>query len=219
MRISPDEIQAVESRIRKLSNRARYKEAYALARKYNRKYPEVLIFAYFEAVFTAEDTAGLSEGKANALFRSAARKLKRLMPRLRSASPRLRGSIRNEYYWFSKQPAKQYRLGVERGMLGYYSAGVGAAMLAQSYGLKGRKALALRWAKKSEKAWLNFQNKVTRNWFNSYMFFAMALGFQNRIAEMDRAIALGCKIAGKSKNWQPMRELRGDILKVVEKLY
>jgi hypothetical protein len=41
--------------IRSLSNQAKYDEAYRLSKSLMNKYPKVLEFAYFEAVFTAED--------------------------------------------------------------------------------------------------------------------------------------------------------------------
>jgi hypothetical protein len=218
-KITEAEIEKFRVRTRRLSNSGRFKEVYALSKKYMKKHPDVLLFAYTEAVFTAEDTTGMSPKKADAQFRLAAAKLKRLLPRIRSANPRLRRSLRNEYYWFSKQPLKQYKLGIEYGSEGYYSAGVGAAMLAKKYGLAGRRKLSVRWAKKSEKAWLNFFSKIDRNWFNSYMFYAMSLGFQNRLTEMDRAIARSAKVAGKTQAWRPFRELRAEISEVVEILY
>lgn len=92
-------------------------------------------------------------------------------------------------------------------------------MLAKKYGLAGRRKLAFRWAKKSEKAWLNFFSKIDRHWFNFYMFYAMALGFQNRLKEMDRAIVRGAKVAGKTKNWRFFRDLRTEIMDVVHVLY
>lgn len=158
--ISEAEIEKYTQRLRNLSNRARYDEAYALSKRLVKEHPTVLIFAYNEAVMTAEDDEGYTPAEVRARYRSATRKLRVLLRRLRSAPPQMRFAIRNEYYWFSSQPRKQYRLGLEearRGLVsGYYSQGVGAVQLAKQYGLKGQKGLFMRWARKSEKAWLKF---------------------------------------------------------------
>ena len=128
-----------------------------------------------------------------------------------------RNSMRNEYYWFSRQPHKQYRLGLERVKAGekssYYSQGVGAEQVAKNYALRGRKALCLRWAKKSEKAWLNYF-KVMPDWYNSYLFYAASLGYQGKIAEMDKAFATGAKIAGKTKKWKEIVHHRKEVMHV-----
>lgn len=216
--ISESEIEAFRKKIRGLSNRGRFKQAYSLSKIYAKKYPNVLLFAYMEAVYLAEDTSGLSKTKVDQLYSRAARKLKKLFPRIRTASPRLRRALRNEYYWFSKQPYKQYRLGLEYGRDGYYSVGVGAAQLARQHGNHGRQKLCRKWAKISEKAWLNFFSKIDDKWFNSYMFYAMALAYQGKVIEMEKAIARGARIAGKTKNWLPMRELRADIYKTLRKI-
>ena len=184
--ISDQEIEDFRTQTRKLSNRGRFKEVYALAQKYHALYPHVLQFAYTEAVYTAENTTGLSNREVNRRYALAARKLKKLIPKTRSAPPRLRRAVRNEYFWFSRQPYKQYRLGLEFGKDGYYSAGVGSAQLALRYGNQGRRALSFKWAKISERYWLKFFREVDAKWFNFYMFYAMVLGYQGRINEMVR---------------------------------
>ena len=126
--------------------------------------------AYREAVYEAEESTGFTPAQIKARHSKAARKLKALMPRLRAVPFFYRASIRNEYYWFSHQPYKQYLLGVEMVQKGrkrsYYSQGVGAVELAKVYAKQGKKKLFLRWAKIGEKAWLNFF-KEDPNWYNS----------------------------------------------------
>jgi hypothetical protein len=140
---------------------------------------------------------------------------------MRGAPTLLRYRIRNEYFWFSRQPRKQYLLGVKRNKnkkdSGYYSQGVGAAELAKKYALDRRKALCFRWAKRSEEAWLKFF-KVEPNWFNSYFFYAMALGYQGRIDEMEKAMNKACRIAGKPKTWKAIRDLRKQIQQAIDAL-
>lgn len=214
--ISPEELQKWRLKFRLLSNSARYDEAYRLAKQLKKKYPAVITFAYYEAVMTAEDDVNYTPAQVKKRFGQAARKFRALLYRVRSMNEAQKKSIRNEYYWFSRQPLKQYRLGVEGVAKGdkfsYYSQGVGASQLAKRYALAGRVGLCLRWAKKSEKAWLNYF-KVMPNWYNSYLYYAASLGLQGKIAEMDKAFEKGAKIAGKTKNWKVIRHHRSEIMR------
>lgn len=197
-KITADQILAHRKKISQLSNSGKFKQAYDLTLKLTKKFPDVIVFQYLEAVFSAEDTRHLTKYQARLKYSIAARKLKTLLPKLRNVDPKLRKSIRNEYYWFSKQPYKQYLLGIEsnkNGQNGYYSMGVGASRLALEYGRRHKKKLCLKWAKISEKAWLHFF-KTEPNWFNSYYFYAVALGLQGRTAEMNKALKIGSKISG-----------------------
>ncbi len=72
----PTEVESYRQNIRKLSNRARFKEAYALSRQLKERYPHVLLFAYYEAVMSAEDDTGYTTAKLRARHKAAARKLK-----------------------------------------------------------------------------------------------------------------------------------------------
>ena len=216
--ITQAQIDAFRAKTADLCNRGEFKAVYELSRANARKHPQVLLFAFMEAVFLAEDTSGLPRREADRLYRMAAGKLRKLLPRLRSESAETRRRLRNEYYWFSKQPYKQYRLGVEMGKVGYYSAGVGAAQLARAYGNQGRVGLCRKWAKISEKAWLNFFTKMNANWSNSYMFYAMALAYQGRADEMERALDRCAMLAKRPKSWLPLRELRADIARTVAKI-
>ena len=197
-KISPPQVLEYRKRISRLSNSGNFKKAYALSFKLTKQYPDVIMFQYLEAVFTAEDTRHLSKSEKDKKYSLAAKKLKALLPKLRNVDASLRKSIRNEYYWFSQQPYKQYLLGVEcnkNGQNGYYSIGVGASKLALKYGRQKRKTLCFRWAKISEKAWLHFF-KSNPNWFNAYYFYAVALGLQGRNIEMNEALKKGSKISG-----------------------
>ena len=167
--LSAADIETFNQKIRKLSNGARFEEAYALSLKLTKMHPDVPMFAYFEAVFSAEDETGFTPAQIKVRHASAARKLKKLLPKIRLFPPKVRPSLRNEYYWFSRQPYKQYRLGVEGVKKGeprsHYSQGVGAVYLAKRYAAQGKKGLFLRWAKRSDDAWLEFF-KDDSNWFN-----------------------------------------------------
>lgn len=188
-----------------------------------KKHPDIPLFAYYETVMSAEGNVNFSKRQVKNRDAAAVKKLRKLLYRLRGMSETLRRSIRNEYYWFSAQPYKQYLLGIEvvkTGQIrnGNYSKGVGAVMLAKKYALAGKKSRALKWAKKSESAWLKFF-KEDSNWHNSYFFYAWALGFQNRIEEADQAFFKSAKIAGKFKNWKAIIKDRKEMMVVHKALW
>lgn len=198
LKISPTQILKYRKTISQLSNSGKFKQAYDLSLKLTKQYPEVIMFQYLEAVFTAEDTRHFSKSETEKKYSLAAKKLKVLLTKLRNVDASLRKSIRNEYYWFSQQPYKQYLLGVEcnkNGQNGYYSIGVGASKMALKYGRQKRKKLCFKWAKISEKAWIHFF-KSNPNWFNAYYFYAVVLGLQGRNIEMNGALKKGSKISG-----------------------
>jgi hypothetical protein len=70
---------------------------------------------------------------------------------------------------------------------------------------------------KSENAWLKFFKHESK-WFNSYFFYAAALGYQGRFKEMDKAFNRAAKIAGKSSKWKSIVDLRADVLKAYSEL-
>jgi hypothetical protein len=218
--MAEEELNKLLPKIRKLSNQARYKEIQSIVTGCLKKYPGDILLAYFDAVYSAEGDAG-TPAQIRVRHKKAAKKLKALLPRLRSVSFQRRASIRNEYYWFSHQPYKQYLLGKELVKRGrprlVYSQGVGAAELAKKYALEGRRGLSLRWAKTSEKAWLKFF-KIDDNWYNSYFFYAAALGYQERFDEMNAAFSEAAKIAKKPKNWSAVIKSRREIEYVLSKV-
>ena len=220
MNITDQQIDQYRLLLSKLTNKAQYNKAYILSRKLMKKHPHVIIFEYYEAVMTAEDDVNFSKIQVKVRYKQAAQKLRRILRRTRGVSDDLKGGIQNEYYWFSNQPYKQYRLGLleaskgnKRG--GYYSQGVGAVQLAKAYAEKRKKKLALKWARKSEKAWLNFF-KINSKWHNSYLFYARALGYQGRIDESHRALLMAAKFAGKSRTWKVVRATENEISDVLK---
>lgn len=218
-KLTDREIQQYKEKFKRLSNSAKYKEAYKLALRLKSLYPTVLLFSYYEAVMTAEDTSGMSKAASQKKFDLAAKKFRYLLRRLRGMPEQMRFSIRNEYYWFSKQHYKQYLLGIKRvpkeGFRGYYSQGVGAAMLARQYGLQGRTVLMIKWARRSELAWKKFFMEFP-NWYNAYFFYAYALGFQRKLDEMERAFRNVSRISGKPFGWRAIREKREEVLRILD---
>ena len=70
-------------------------------------------------------------------------------------------------------------------------------MLAYQYAKANKWKRAYEWCHKSESAWINFF-KINPNWFNSYMFYALVLGIQQRDSEVTKAIRKSAKISGQS---------------------
>lgn len=105
--LTDEKLEIYRLKLRELSNSAQYEKAHALSNSLMKKHPDIPLFAYYEAVMTAEDNFNFSERQVKARNASAVKKLKKLLKRLRGMSETLRRSVRNEYYWFSAQPYKQ----------------------------------------------------------------------------------------------------------------
>lgn len=208
------------TRLRQLSNEGRYRECRAYIKKLLRSYPGDFRLLYADAVFHSEQTIGYSQRALDRRYRETAARLRKLLPRVPLEMEILRNSIRNEYYWFSKQPRKQYLLGLELVRKGWkrshYSAGVGASQMAIQKMREGRRSSAIRWAKISEEHWLKFFEEDSR-WYNSYLFYATALGVQGRTLEMERALRRGARIAKKSAKDPIFNKVRSDLRNALKK--
>lgn len=224
--LSEQDIEKYRLQLRKLSNSGQYGKAYKVAKNLHQKHPSIFIFAYYEAVMTAEDEASFTSKQVDQRFKLAAKKLKKLISKFRKINPAYKRALRNEYFWFSKQPYKQYRLGISEQKKsypnakrsGYYSQGVGAAQLAKQFALQNKKSIAVRWAKKSEQAWIKF-HKIDPTWANSYSFYAMSLAFQNRLKDFEMAMTKWHKYANKPKTWNAVQKHRKDVMQVHGILY
>ena len=90
-------------------------------------------------------------------------------------------------------------------------------MLAKEFAEKGNKKRCLYWANLAEKAWEKY-TKIFPKWFNSYFFYAMALGYQQKNVAMESAIKKAAKNAGKTMQWRAIKELRTEIQEVLDLL-
>src|SRR3989338_5274048 len=99
-------IEAIVQKLRKLSNSDRCHEAYLLAKKMRKKFPNSLRLLYHEAVMYGDDETARTPKTTAKHHRKAMQMLKPLLRQLRNKqiTARARQSIRNEYYWFSHQP-------------------------------------------------------------------------------------------------------------------
>ncbi len=203
-------------KLRSLANSGQYKKGYELAKRLRKQYPDDATLIYNEAGLYGDDEDGRTPAEIKVRHKKAAVMYKPWLRKLRRLSPAFRSAFLNEYYWFSHQPYKQYRLGVadvknKKNRGGYYSQGVGAVELSIKYLKAGRKSLSLLWAKRAEKAWLKFF-KLDLKWYNSYCWYAKSLGLQGRLDEMEKALKNAARISGKSLNCEEFRVIRKEFI-------
>ena len=112
------ELEKIQALIRK----ARYQEALRGAQRLCRENPQELEAEYCFAVLLGDAQDGLAAAQIERNRVKSVRLLRPLLQRLKRSDETTRYRIRNEYYWFSRQPLKQYRayvhLGLALGVLG-----------------------------------------------------------------------------------------------------
>lgn len=201
-----------------LVRKTEYRQALRMAERLRRKHPKDLDAQYHYAVLLGDCQDGLSAGRIEMNRKASVRLLKPLMRRLSHFDRSTRLRVRNEYYWFSRQPRKQYLLGLESVRFerwkGNYSQGVGAAWYALSLAQRGRESAARRWALLSEKAWRRYLKHD--RYYNAYVHLGLALGVLGRTAEMEGAFRIGAKIAGRTAQYHEFEEIRGLVSRLNE---
>lgn len=216
-----EELVEIQLKVRAFIYKAKYKEAYKYLMDAKKKYPGSYYIASKLATLNAEESYLLSEKERNKAFKEAAKKLRVLLYSTNGATQALKGRNMNEYYWFSQQHYKQYRLGVKevkaKDMSGLYSQGVGAANHAYKLLLKGKRSLGVKWALRSQKAWEGYFEHCTKKYHDPWYWYAMALGLQGKEKEMKKALERSAKLSGKNlktdagfkKLYKMMEEVRG----------
>lgn len=186
-------IQKIREKVRSHIRLAEYKKAHKYLTKIHPQFPNSYYIASMLATLGTEDSFVLSDKEMNRDFAIAAKKLRKLLYSTKGASEALKNRNINEYYWFSKQHYKQYLFGLknlkQKIYGGYYSAGVGAVFHAYKLALKGKKKLAIKWAKTAEKCWCNYFKKVSPDYHDAWYWYALSLGVQGRLKESDEALA------------------------------
>lgn len=213
------EIKKIMEKRRSYILKAQPKKALALIKKSLKKYPGHLLLEADYAVSVGDMEEGRSASQRKKQHQLAAKLLKKVLHRMRGQDLSFRTRTRNEYYWFSGQPQKQYQLGVEMVSKGfkrsYYSQGVGAVMVSTNYRMENKKGMSLRWAKKAETAWKQYF-KFNPNYYNGYCWYARALGLQGKFGEMEQALNMASKLSGRPKSYYEFKEVRGDIKRLFE---
>ncbi len=200
-------------KIRGLVRRARYGHAFRLSRRLLKKYPKDIHAKYHYAVLLSDNCYGISKALLKKRRLVTVKMLKELL-KVDIKDADLSRSIKNELYWFSEQPQKQWLLGADEvksgSWPGYYSMGVGAAMRSYSYHLVGKKGAAVSWARKSEAAWKQYFKKQP-SYYNAWAFYARCLGFQMRIKEMERALKKAAKLSRRSTGYPEFQLVRKQV--------
>lgn len=115
----------------KLIYKADYDAAVKYLKRERKKFPNNFFIETSLATLPYENAFYLPKKQKEKAFAKAAANLKPYLKKLHGVPELHRRRTRNEYYWFSQQHMKQYKLGVEGVKAGnhrsYYSQGVGAA--------------------------------------------------------------------------------------------
>jgi hypothetical protein len=202
--------EAENKRLRALVDKARYRDAFNYANRLylaHRNHPEA---QYLYAVMLGDNKEGLTARESERNRRAAVSLLKPLLKKLKTFDPLTRYRIRNEYYWFSRQPRKQYLLGsagLQRGVRrALYSQGVGAAWYSLALAQTGQWARAEQWATKSVDAWRNFFK--SDRYYNAFVHLGLAHGVLGQISEMENSLRRGAREAGRPASYHEFEEIR-----------
>jgi len=190
---------------------AQYKRAFELAKKLKAKFPDNRFAQYHYAVALGDCGEWATSKTAEKNSKIAALLLRDLLRRSSGIDSHWRRSWRNEYYWFSKQHFKQWKLGRELVRAGQpkarYSMGVGAVSLAFSLVSKGKTKQGLVWASKARKAWEEYFQFVP-DYYNSYVWYAKSLGILGDAKGMERALSKAAKLAKRPLNYREFTEAK-----------
>lgn len=201
---------------------ADYLSAVKYLKEQKKKFPKNFYIETNLATLPYENAFYLPRKKKELAFAKAASSLKPYLKKMRGIPEQNRMRIRNEYYWFSQQYLKQYKLGVDGVKAGslrsYYSQGVGAANYAYKLGLSGKIKLAVRWAKIAESAWEKYFLNVNKKYFDPWTWYALSLGIQRKIIPMEKALKKAAVLAKisykKDPNLNQIRKMVAEVQRV-----
>ncbi len=198
--------------------RAQYRKAFLVAKDAIQKYPNNRFAMYKYAVMLGDSGEWASKAQQEKNRIKAAKLFRKLLRRTRGIGDRFTTAMKNEYFWFSKQPLKQYRLGEEYlpilGKSSCYSMGVGAVSYAKKLYARNRPRQAKEWAKKAVKAWQQYFT-VVPSYYNSHVWHAKALGLLGDIQGMEQALKKAAKLAKRPLSYREFVETREDVYKIL----
>jgi len=148
-------------RLQKMSTKIPLEKYLEHVRLLARKYPQELYLQTKYAAILGDWGQTLNSSRERKIKAKAAVLLSKLLKKLRNAPYPLKCYVRNEYYYHSGQPFKQYQLGVERlkkGSNGHFSAGVGASLYAYDLFLRGQIKKAYEYGHLSFHHWSTFEH-------------------------------------------------------------
>lgn len=202
-----------------LVEKARYKEAFIIAKKHSIKNTADPVAQYLYAMLLGDSQEGLTKRKIELNRKKSAKILRNVVKNIRSIPSSQRYSILNEYYWFTRQPKKQYQHGqaeIKKGSLkGYYSMGVGAVSYAKLLLENGKISRAQQWLLKAQKSWEAYF-KTNPGYYNAYCWYAESLGMQNKISEMNLALKKASKLAKRPADYMEFNEVRKSVEKYLK---
>jgi hypothetical protein len=221
--VESDLVLAAADEMWKHVYRADYPKAFKVAKRNYLKHPKNAYSIFLYAVQLGDSVVSGFDPKAKQVKREATKLLKPLLSRLKEIPAGRRSALRNEYYWFSEQGLKQYRLGLgvsKRGVpTGYYSMGVGAWSVARKYALLGQRKPAEKWAEKSKQAWEAYF-KYNRKYYNAWAWYARPLGLLGDQKAMMKALKVAMQLSGKSIQFLEFQEVLSDnqnLQKIIQK--
>ncbi len=214
-KLEREQVQKEVNQIRELLDKARYKQAFQIAKNLYKKFPENRYAQYRYAVSLGDCDEWAAPNKVILNQKTASRILKNLLRKTRGIDPRWRSYWRNEYYWFSKQPMKQWRLGlsdIRSGISGgQYSMGVGAVSVSLQCFEKRKITQGKIWARKAQDSWEQYF-RITPNYYNAYVWYAQALGLQGDVKGMETALKRAAKISKRSIRYSEFTEAKKKVM-------
>lgn len=131
------------------------------------------------------------------------RLMRALLRRCRHEHDRdLVSTLRNEFYWQTKNRRAQYDLGtrdLKRGdKLGCYSQGVGAAWHAYELARRGLWSRARAWARRARTAW-GRHARIRPDYYNQFVHRALAEGVLGDMKAMEWSLSRGARKAPQAR--------------------
>jgi hypothetical protein len=200
-----------------LSDKAEYQKATAHAKKGLTLFPDDTLAAFTYFSILADYALSAKTKKFQEMHKVAVAGMKRLLGRTsgRGLSHNYKKTMKNEYYYQTKQFKKQYELGINyykrhKNKYAMYSSGVGAANYALELAKKGQRGRAKVWARKAINAW-EVYFEVDKKYYNPYVHYAMAWGILGDKKKMMKALKTSSKRCGKPLAYKEFQEVIDEI--------
>lgn len=186
---------------------ADYKKAHAFAKQGLKAFPNDTLASYNYYAILADYAVSKKTEKYKKMHNDAIVEMKKLLTKTsgQGMSRLAKFSLKNEFYFQTKQYKLQYYLGKtyfdrhgEKRFL--YSSGVGAANHALELARNNNKRLASVWAKKSISAW-EIYFEYNRKYYNPYVHYALAWGVLGEEKKMMKALKTSSKLSGKGVSY------------------
>jgi hypothetical protein len=200
---------------------AEYQKATAQAKLGFKLFPDDTIAAFTYFSILADYALSKKSKKFKLMHKTAVKGMKKLLGKTsgRGISQNYKKTMKNEYYYQTKQFKKQYELGINftkrhKNKFAMYSAGVGAANYALELAKTNQMTRAKVWARKSIKAW-EVYFEVDKKYYNPYVHLALAYGILGEEKKMERSLRTAARLSGKSAEYGEFEEVRGEVSRLL----